>query len=84
MPGLKKRLRLFQQRFHYFFADINIIFLDNQLPSLCPGQIQVILSEGTNGGFTNVDSIAFQNVPEPSAAALLGLGGLALLRRRRK
>ena len=49
------------------------------------GQIQVILSEGTDAAFTNVDAIAFETVvPEPSSAALLGLGGLALILRRRK
>ena len=29
-------------------------------------------------------SVQFANVPEPSSAALLGLGGLALILRRRK
>jgi hypothetical protein len=36
---------------------------------------------GTSASFDNFSLTA---VPEPSAAALLGLGGLALLRRRRK
>jgi hypothetical protein len=35
----------------------------------------------TAGGF---DEVAFSTVPEPSSAALLGLGGLALILRRRK
>ena len=35
------------------------------------------------GGFT-VDNISITAVPEPSSAALLGLGGLALILRRRK
>ena len=36
---------------------------------------------GGNGGFSNV---TFATVPEPSSAALLGLGGLALVLRRRR
>jgi hypothetical protein len=36
------------------------------------------------GDFDSADSIALELVPEPSSAALLGLGGLALLMRRRR
>ena len=42
-------------------------------------QLNSSLAAGSTFKFDNVSVI-----PEPSAAALLGLGGLALLRRRRK
>ena len=37
-----------------------------------------------NNDWVMADGIAIQEVPEPSSAALLGLGGLALILRRRK
>lgn len=45
------------------------------------GQLNAIAFSTYTGTFTTAD---FQAVPEPSSAALLGLGGLALLLRRRK
>lgn len=39
---------------------------------------------GSNGKRTQFDGVLFDAVPEPSSLALLGLGGLSLLRRRRK
>lgn len=49
------------------------------------GEIVVTLGSSTSG-WTMADAIAIQAVavPEPSSAALLGLGGLALILRRRK
>ncbi|MBK1856433.1 PEP-CTERM sorting domain-containing protein [Verrucomicrobiaceae bacterium 5K15] len=41
-------------------------------------------SDGTSGIDTGLDNISITAVPEPGSAALLGLGGLALLLRRRK
>ena len=46
------------------------------------GQVQAIMTRGAN--FAEMDAVAFVVVPEPSSAALLGLGGLALILRRRK
>ena len=37
-----------------------------------------------NGSWIGVDNVSITTVPEPSSAALLGLGGLALILRRRK
>ena len=39
---------------------------------------------GTNQDFVLADAVAISHVPEPSSTALLGLGGLALILRRRK
>ncbi len=38
----------------------------------------------TNNNHAYVDNVSFDAVPEPSSTALLGLGGLALILRRRK
>ena len=35
-------------------------------------------------GFVGIRELGFNTVPEPSSTALLGLGGLALILRRRK
>lgn len=49
------------------------------------GTTTVVLSNNVaDGSFVIGDRVLFNAVPEPSSAALLGLGGLALLRRRRK
>jgi hypothetical protein len=40
--------------------------------------------QGEVNGTINVDRIAINTVPEPSSTALLGLGGLALILRRRR
>ncbi|MBK1854737.1 PEP-CTERM sorting domain-containing protein [Verrucomicrobiaceae bacterium 5K15] len=42
-----------------------------------------IFSQGTNGG-SIISDVTLETVPEPSSAALLGLGGLALILRRRR
>ena len=43
---------------------------------------------GSGSSLSNIDNVAFQGtavvVPEPSSTALFGLGGLALILRRRK
>ncbi len=39
---------------------------------------------GSESGTYDVDSLTLTQVPEPSSTALLGLGGLALILRRRK
>ena len=40
--------------------------------------------QGTNDGYSDNLNLTITTVPEPSSAALLGLGGLALILRRRK
>ena len=45
---------------------------------------QMLTVTSTSGGFAVANALTVgQSIPEPSAAALLGLGGLTLLRRRR-
>ena len=43
----------------------------------------IIVIPGTYGDWVGVDNISFNTVPTPGAAALLGLGGLIVGRRRR-
>ena len=45
--------------------------------------LQLNRFDGSDGNF-EVDYARFTSVPEPSSAALLGLSGLLLIRRRRK
>ena len=44
------------------------------------GEIEILMS---GGGFETVTGFQIRSVPEPSSTALLGLGGLALMLRRR-
>lgn len=39
---------------------------------------------GLGGGWGETSSVTYEIIPEPSSTALLGLGGLALVLRRRK
>ncbi|HUN81491.1 MAG TPA: choice-of-anchor J domain-containing protein, partial [Phycisphaerae bacterium] len=38
---------------------------------------------GANSDYIGIDTLAYTQAPEPAALALLGIGGLALIRRRR-
>ena len=44
----------------------------------------VTVISGSQGGISNIDNFSVTAIPEPSTTALLGLGGLALILRRRK
>jgi len=44
----------------------------------------VSYAQGNGATIVEIDNVAFATVPEPSSSALLGLGGLALILRRRK
>ena len=48
------------------------------------GQVQVVLSAGTDSGFTVVDAIAIQTVPEPATLGMVAAFGGAILFIRRK
>ncbi|MGB0775242.1 MAG: PEP-CTERM sorting domain-containing protein [Akkermansiaceae bacterium] len=48
------------------------------------GTLDVVLTPQGANGFGRYDAVAISSVPEPSSAALLGLGGLTLILRRRK
>jgi len=43
-----------------------------------------LVNGNANDAHTAISEVRFTNVPEPSSAAILGLGGLALILRRRK
>lgn len=65
-----------------FVGDMKNFQLLGQIVDDGDGVITVTLTaDGTN--FVLADAVAVDLVPEPSSLALLGLGGLALLRRRR-
>jgi len=59
-------------------------FIVGQITTNDSGAITVYYGEGVGSGRTQFDGVLFDVVPEPSSFALLGLGGLCLLRRRRK
>ena len=46
--------------------------------------VRITLNDGVNSSQLGLDNVSVNEVPEPSSAALLGLGGLALILRRRK
>lgn len=54
-------------------------------PAINPNYTSLRLSSNTSGGVLDVtvDNFAITVVPEPASLALLGLGGLAMLRRNR-
>ena len=62
---------------HFGFQKIGTVVEDGD------GVIAVVLAS-TADNFINVDAVAIEFVPEPGSLALLGLGGLALLLRRRR
>jgi hypothetical protein len=60
---------------------------DNSVISFTPdgsGNATVLLTSASTSQFLTFSGMQLDAVPEPSGAALLGLGGLALLLRRRK
>ncbi|MDP0490400.1 MAG: PEP-CTERM sorting domain-containing protein, partial [Verrucomicrobiota bacterium JB023] len=69
--------------------------LDTAAGSLPAGSFSSLFDDSTDGEFyfaaysqgnpgLSLSEVVITTIPEPSSAALLGLGGLALLRRRRK
>lgn len=48
------------------------------------GDVKIRWINTSGGGGQSIDDVSITAVPEPSAAALLGLGGIALILRRRK
>jgi hypothetical protein len=66
-----------------FVGDDKKFQLLGQITDDGDGIITIVLT-GTTNNFVLADAVAVETVPEPSAAALLGLGGLALMRRRRR
>jgi len=51
--------------------------------SVAIGAVEVTFTDAAGAFNSGIDDVAFTVVPEPSSLALLGLGGLCVLRRRR-
>jgi len=64
-----------------YFSGVGVL-ADFQYECLSVGPVVLVeLMDGTSGAI--LDSLAITQIPEPMTIALLGLGGLFLLRRRR-
>ena len=48
-----------------------------------PDSVQIRLEHWAAQGFNGLDNLFVEIIPEPASLALLSLGGLAMLRRRR-
>lgn len=62
-------------------SDANFGALFAFVPTYTPGEVDPILGWSTGA---QIGTVTVQSVPEPSAFAALGLGALALLKRRRR
>ena len=60
-------------------VDLSDVLGDNHLPLLQDGQLDLQIEEDTAVDYA---TLTLQVIPEPTALALLALGGLALVRRR--
>ena len=64
-----------------FFSGVGVLADYEYLCRLVGSTVLVELFDGTAGGI--LDSLTIHQIPEPMTIALLGLGGLFLLRRRK-
>lgn len=62
----------------------NFAQFDNNTASVAVTGSYQLRFQNVGGTDVGIDRVFLQNIPEPSSAALLGLGGLALILRRRK
>ena len=66
-------------------TDGSIQLVSHEFTPSVAGEYEIRLSAPNgDGNHVFVDNISIEEVPEPSSTALLGLGGLALILRRRK
>lgn len=69
-----------------YFVDGTTLGPAADLPSLATSQISYVAisrDNNTNTPVATISSFSLTQVPEPSSLALMGLGGLAMMRRRR-
>ncbi len=65
-------------------GNANMVFFDIDLNGETSGTFSISAAQRLNGQGASLVGVTFDVIPEPSTTALLGLGSLALLRRRRK
>jgi hypothetical protein len=83
LPAVAEGASAWLSRWQYTNQNARNQYLFNNAGAALPGNPGDAGPEWASHGFETLNPLIIHNVPEPSALALLALGGLAMLRRRK-